>query len=130
METFRKIFNALMVLCFLLSAALQYNDPDPYIWVPIYLAGAWVCYKAYKGQFDGRWYAICSISYLLYAGYLFFTSEGVLSWFSEHHRDSLVQTMKASKPWIEQTREFGGLLILLFALAVNWLLLRKNSLAK
>jgi hypothetical protein len=27
--------------------------------------------------------------------------------------------MKAEKPWIEETREFGGLLILMIAMAVN-----------
>jgi hypothetical protein len=29
--------------------------------------------------------------------------------------------MKATKPWIEKTREFGGLLILIFVLGLNLL---------
>jgi hypothetical protein len=29
--------------------------------------------------------------------------------------------MKATKPWIEESREFGGLLIVIFSLALNYL---------
>jgi hypothetical protein len=29
--------------------------------------------------------------------------------------------MKAEKPWVEQTREFGGLMIMILAMAVNLL---------
>ncbi|ULQ51098.1 transmembrane 220 family protein [Flavihumibacter fluvii] len=127
MERFRKIFNGVMVVLFLLSALLQYNDPDPYVWVPLYGAGAWLSYQALSKKFKGWLYACCGIVYAAYAAFLFFTSDGVLSWFNEHHADNLVQTMKATKPWIEQTREFGGLLILLTSLLINWFLFRKTT---
>ncbi|HWJ27084.1 MAG TPA: hypothetical protein VNS32_11110 [Flavisolibacter sp.] len=35
--------------------------------------------------------------------------------------------MKATKPWIEETREFLGLLLLVIALLVNSIWLRKNA---
>jgi hypothetical protein len=35
--------NAIMLLMFLFSAAVQYNDPDPLGWIAIYLAAAAVC---------------------------------------------------------------------------------------
>jgi len=41
-----------------------------------------------------------------------------------------VQTMKAEKPWIEDTREFGGLVILIFVLMVNFQYAKKNSAKK
>lgn len=67
------------------------------------------------------------IGYLGYAVYLFFTKDGVLDWATKHDAESLVQTMKAEKPWIEDTREFGGLLILIVVLVVNYIYFRKHS---
>lgn len=116
-----------MVVLFVLFAALQYNDPDPQVWIPIYLAAAWLCYEAIRNAYKGWFYAVCTIVYLGYAGFLFFTTDGVLSWFNQHNEENLVQTMKASKPWIEQTREFGGLLIVLVTLGLNWFFFRRKS---
>lgn len=34
--------NRVFVVFFVVAAALQFNDPDPYIWIPVYLgAAAW-----------------------------------------------------------------------------------------
>lgn len=115
-----------MVVLFVLFAALQYNDPDPQVWIPIYLAAAWLCYEAFRNSSKGWFYAVCTIVYLGYAGFLFFTADGVLSWVTQHNEENLVQTMKATKPWIEQTREFGGLLIVLVTLALNWFYFRRK----
>ena len=65
--------------------------------------------------------------YLAYTVYLFFNESGVLSWINQHDKENIVQTMKATKPWIEQTREFFGLIILLVALTINMLWLSKSS---
>ena len=125
-----RIFNLVFVVIFVLFAALQYNDPDPYIWIPIYLYAAWFCWKASKGQYFPRAYLLGIAVYLGYAAYLFFTKDGVLDWAEEHHAENLVQTMKAEKPWIEDTREFGGLLILIFVLLLNYIYaVRKKKLS-
>jgi hypothetical protein len=58
---------------------------------------------------------------LVYAIILFTEKDGVRAWVTEHNAEDLVQTMKATKPWIEKTREFGGLLILIFVLGLNLL---------
>lgn len=115
-----RIVNLIFIVLFLLSAALQYNDPDPYIWVPIYLFGAWICYQSLRGVFRPRLYQAGWLVYGGYAIFLFFDRTGVWNWISEHHAENIVQTMKATKPWIEETREFGGLLILVLALLLNW----------
>jgi hypothetical protein len=57
--------------------------------------------------------------YGLYAVYLLLDKNGVLSWANEYAAESLVTSMKAEKPWIEETREFGGLLILMAVFALN-----------
>ena len=46
-----KYVNAVFCLVMLLFAAVQYNDPDPYFWIPIYLIPAlWAAVAAYRPQ--------------------------------------------------------------------------------
>ncbi|MCU7552817.1 transmembrane 220 family protein [Chitinophagaceae bacterium LB-8] len=117
------IFNVLFVILFLLFTALQYNDPDPYVWMPLYLYGALLCWLAIKKIYKVGLFIIGIVVYALYAVYLFFDTNGVLSMVEKHHSENIVQTMKATKPWIEETREFWGLIILLSVLLINmvWL---------
>ena len=114
-----KVFNIIFSVLFVISAVLQYNDPDPYLWIPLYLYGAWLCFKAFRNQFDIKLYWIGLAVYLSYAVFLFFDKTGVLSWAFEHDAENIAQSMKAAKPWIEETREFFGLLILVGALLTN-----------
>jgi hypothetical protein len=123
-----KIFNLFFCLLFIFSAALQYNDPDPYIWIPIYLYGAVLCWLAFRNRFYPKAYLIGTMIYVIYAGLLFFQKEGVIDWYMKHDSESLVQTMKATKPWIENTREFGGLLLLIIALLVNFFYAKRHRL--
>jgi hypothetical protein len=121
-----KVFNVIFIILFIFSAALQYNDPDPYIWMPIYLYGAYLCYQAIQKKYNPALYIIGLVVYLGYATYLFFDKQGVLNWAGEHHAESITQSMEATKPWIEETREFGGLLILIVVLLINMVWLRKK----
>ena len=114
-----KIFNLIFSLLFLASAALQYNDPDPYIWMPIYLYGTILCWLAFRNQFYPKAYIAGILIYTGYAVYLFFAADGVLDWMQKHNAENIAATMKATKPWIEETREFFGLVILIIVLAVN-----------
>jgi len=116
-----KIFNLVFCLLFIFSAGLQYNDPDPYLWMPIYLYGAVLCWLAFKNKFYPNAYLIGIAAYLLYAVIKIFQVNGVIDWYNDHDSESLVQSMKAEKPWIENTREFGGLLILIVVLLINYL---------
>ena len=115
-----KIFNLLFCLLFVFSAGLQYNDPDPYLWMPIYLYGAVLCWLAFRNKFYPKAYLIGIMAYLLYAGIKIFEVNGVIDWYNDHDSESLVQSMKATKPWVENTREFGGLLILIIVLLVDY----------
>lgn len=115
-----KLFNLVFCLLFVLSAALQYNDPDPYTWIAIYLYGAIFCWLAFRGKFYPRAYLVGIIVYTVYAGYLFFAADGVLDWIQEHNAENIAASMKAEKPWIEETREFFGLIILIVVMAVDY----------
>lgn len=123
-----RIFNYAFFVLFLLFAGLQYNDPDPYLWIPIYLYAAFFSYQAAIGKYHRKSYAFGIIFYLCYAVYLFFTKDGVADWMNVHHSESLVQTMKAEKPWIEDTREFGGLMILIAVMLTNYITAIKKGL--
>jgi len=49
-----------------------------------------------------------------------FDTNGLLDWLNLHHAENIAQTMKAEQPWIEESREFFGLIILIVVLSVNY----------
>jgi hypothetical protein len=114
-----KILNIFFIVLFVLSALLQYNDPDPYIWAPIYLYGALLCFLAIRGRYNSILYITGLVIYISFAIFLFIDDDGVLAWAQKHDAENIAQSMKATKPWIEQTREFFGLLVLSGALVAN-----------
>lgn len=116
-----RYLNLSLAIIFALFAALQYNDPDPYIWIPIYGFAATLCFLAFRGKFFKKALLAGILICMAYAVYLFTDKDGVLAWARDHEAESLVQTMKATKPWIEESREFGGLLIVIAALGFNYL---------
>ena len=122
-----KIFNILFCVLFLIFAGLQYNDPDPYIWIPIYLYGAILCWLAFRNQYYPKAYVAGIIIFAGYALYFFFTENGVLDWIQKHNAENIAASMKASTPWIEDTREFFGLVILIVVLLVNLIYAKRKG---
>ena len=120
-----KLFNIIFCFIFILFAALQYNDPDPYIWVPIYMYAAVLCWLAFRKKYYPRWYIAGIIVYTVYGIGLFFWKNGVLDWIIKHHAANITETMKADQPWIEETREFFGLVILIVVLLINYFYAKK-----
>jgi hypothetical protein len=115
-----KIFNLFFSVIFVLFAALQYNDPDPYVWIPIYMYAAVLCWLAFRGKYFPRAYLTGIVVYAIYAGYKFFDENGVWDWVTKHRAENIADTMKAEQPWIEETREFFGLVILIVVLAIDY----------
>jgi hypothetical protein len=122
-----KIFNLVFIVLFVLFAALQYNDPDPYLWIPIYLYGALICWMGYRGKMNFVALFAGLAVYIVYALYLFVEEDGVLSWIIDHDAENIAGTMKASNPWIEDSREFFGLVILITVFLINYFHFRKRS---
>lgn len=116
-----------MALLFILFAALQLNDPDPLLWISLYVYASYLCINRFRGKYQPRGYALAIMVYTIYAAYLFFDKNGVLSWINDHQAENLVTSMKAEKPWIEESREFGGLLILIITMTINWVIKKKNE---
>ncbi len=118
-----KILNIFLVTLFVLSALVQYNDPDPYIWVPIYLFPAAVSFYAIKGKYNKTVILIGLIPTTLFMiSYI----PDFMNWI-KMGEPSIVETMKAEKPYVELTREFGGLVICVAALVFQYIKARNTE---
>jgi len=125
-----KTFNIIFCTVFVLFAALQYNDPDPYVWVPIYMYTAVLCWLAFRNQFYPKAYLLGIAVYAVYAVYKVFDQNGLIDWITKHNAENIAETMKAQKPWIEETREFFGLVILIVVLLINYLYAKRKIIRK
>ena len=116
-----KIFNFIFIFIFIVFAGLQYNDPDPYVWMPIYLYAALLCWLSIKGKFYPKAYWAGFVVYGSYAVYKMFDENGLIDWIRKHHAENIAGTMKAETPWVEETREFFGLVIVMTVLLINYI---------
>jgi hypothetical protein len=97
---------------FLLFAIVQWNDPDPVIWMVFY-GGMSLIYVllALGKKFAFYLSVLMLIVSLLYMGLIL---PEIIKWIKDG-MPSIVQSMKATIPTIEYTREFLGLLLCLIA---------------
>ena len=79
-----------------------------------------LCWLAFRNKYYPGWYIGGIIVYAVYGVGLFFWKNGVLDWMTKHDAANITGTMKADQPWIEETREFFGLVILIVVLAVDY----------
>lgn len=121
-----KYFNIFWCIVFIVFAALQYNDYDPYIWIPIYGAAAILCWLAFKNRYHPKVNMVFIILLSVYAIYKVFDNNGLIDWVVSHHAENIAETMKAEKPWIEESREFFGLLIVIIIMAADYLYARRK----
>ena len=122
-----KVFNIFFCLIFIVFAGLQYNDPDPYVWVPIYMYTSVLCWLAARKRYYPKYYLLGIAVYALYAVYKVFDTNGLVDWIKLHHAANIAETMKAEQPWIEESREFFGLIILIVVLGINYFVAVKKS---
>lgn len=100
------IFFALMFIAF---AALQVNDPDPVLWILIYGVMAVVSVMAIFDFYNRKLLIALAVLYVVYMMILF---PGVSEWFRQDDKSVLFDdVMKMEYPYIEESREFLGLLI-------------------
>ena len=114
------IFNIVFLIAFLVFAWFNLNDRDSWLWVPIYLAPALLCGLAAFDKYYPSIYLVLIVLYVIYAIVLFFARDGVKDWLLKYNKQSIVESMQATKPYIEKTREFFGLLIVIAVLLVNY----------
>jgi len=109
-----RILHYVFAAVFLVMAGLQFNDPDPIYWVAVYSSTALISIGKGLGRYSEFWAAL-TIGAIV-AG-MMFTIPGVLNFIEYGTFEELTGEMIASKPYVESTREFGGLFIALIVLA-------------
>jgi hypothetical protein len=118
-----KIVNIVLSILFLLFLGVQYNDPDPYLWMPIYGFVAWMCGLAAL-QKPNKTLILIGLGIL--SVYTLTYIPDFIAWI-KMGMPNIVETMKAEKSYIELTREFGGLVVCDVVLAWQYLQAKKNE---
>ena len=117
-----KFFNIFFCIVFILFAVVQYNDPDPFLWVPIYLYPALLCFlKFIQKPIPSLAYWAGFLVFGVYAIYKMFDTNGIINWVQFHNASNIVSTMKEEKPWIEVSREFFCFVIILIVFVINYI---------
>lgn len=116
-----KSTHLLFALTLLAFAALQFNDPDPVVWISFYTICAAVPALALFNRPVRLifWLALlfCGITLAMYAS-------GAHHYYLHKDQEPLMQSMNPDKPYIEEAREFGGALIALVLICISTLLAR------
>jgi hypothetical protein len=121
-----KIFNLFLTALFVISAALQYNDPDPLLWISFYLAVAVICVFAAFGKFN-RWANLLVMAACIYLLTPLFPP--FVQWVKDG-MPSITESMKASSPHVELVREFLGVAIALAVVIFQYVRGRMQTLNK
>ena len=119
----KKIIDATLAVLFFLFTAVQFNDPDPLLWIAIYGIVGLVSIGAFFGKYHQ--YTLISLLLIITVWSLLLLPN-VFTWLSTSALGELAGEMMSDKPYIEGTREFGGLLIADLALIYHWLESRKR----
>jgi uncharacterized membrane protein len=114
MNYFIKYFFSFWVLVFLLFAYWQINDPDPEIWVSIYVIAALFSGMAVRGKHPLIPLGIAIVACII--GAVYFFPDSVSEWigFELENKDLTMKTKES-----EEARETFGLLIVAIVLSVS-----------
>jgi hypothetical protein len=122
-----RVVNFILAIMFMGFAFLQLNDPDPVIWILIYGVMAVFCVMAMFDFYSRK--ALIAVL-LIYTAYSFFYIPGVIEWLQHDKRSALFDDVaKMEHLYIEESREFLGLLICIAVLAVYLYRARKTRAA-
>ncbi|MCC6152926.1 MAG: transmembrane 220 family protein [Candidatus Hydrogenedentes bacterium] len=117
-----RIVSIIMFILLLLCVAVQYNDPDGWIWALIYAYGAAVTWPAIRGRYT-VWALIGAIGY--FAGAIYWTPKEMVE-----HPENLLLDLRMHEKGVEEVREDIGLYIAavwMTVLSVMWWLNRNKA---
>ena len=114
-----KALNVLMAVVFITCVVLQYNDPDPLTWMPMYGSAAVVC-VLYAASFL-RWWTSAAVGVFA----LVWASTIAPRVIGKTHFGDMFESMQA-KGGVEEAREMGGLLIVAVWMLVLTLAVRRR----
>lgn len=96
-----------------LAAFIQWNDPDPIYWIAVYAATGVVVVSQAFGRLNRFWVTLVIGAVM---GGLLMTLGGLVDYLRSGDWGSITGEMTASKPYVEEAREFGGLALSLLLL--------------
>lgn len=114
MHAFPKYFFISFTLLFLLFAYFQLNDPDPEIWVSIYVAAMVFAGLGVRGKYPLIPLSIAILACII--GAIYYFPQSVSGWISQELEQKDL-TMKT--PQMEEARETFGLLIIAVVLGYS-----------
>ena len=104
-----RILNFILAVMFLIFAFVQVNDPDPVVWILIYGIMAVMCILAFFEFYPTK---VTLGLLLVMTLYSFTYVPGVIEWLGSDDKTLLFDDIaKMQYPYIEEAREFLGLLI-------------------
>jgi len=104
-------------------AGLQFNDPDPIIWISFYVLCALIPSLLVFNIFN-RPLFILAIAWCCVE--LFISAPGAYQYYLHMAEEPLMQGMNPQKPYIEECREFLGALIALALVLISAVLAKKK----
>ncbi|MCG8310943.1 MAG: transmembrane 220 family protein [Cytophagales bacterium] len=107
-----RIISYFLGIIFTLFAAVQFNDPDVWLWVPAYLLPAAIAFAFPHISLRKNYLVLLAIIYLIAAIALFPPS--VTDWISAEEE---AKSLGMKLPGIEEARESAGLFICFLAIA-------------
>ena len=120
-----RIISIFLGILFAWSGAMQTNDPDPGLWIIVYLALAAACVLAALWRVVLPLVGIVGVAALVWSASLF---PGVVELFANHPAGDLLTGMSPDRPYVEEARESLGLLIGALAMAyLGWQIARIRS---
>ena len=120
----KRIPHLLLALMFLAFTVVQFNDPDPVLWIAIYGAMMVICALAAFNMYYSKVMLVLMAGYIIYMALLL---PGFKDWLQSPDRSLLFDDIaKMQYHYIEESREFLGLLICEVVLVVYILIARKK----
>jgi hypothetical protein len=118
-----KIITIIFSIVLALFVVVQFNDPDPFIWILAYGLGLFTVLLSLTAYYNSKISLFLVAVYWLWAAFLF---PSVVEWWQKENGQNLMQRMVDDKMYIEETRECGGLLIAGLLLLINYWFYRKK----
>lgn len=118
-----KLLNSFLAILFILFAIVQYNDPDPWAWIALYLFVAVVCGFAFFSRYH-RYIIIAGLAVCII--WLATLVPDFIRWV-KMGMPTITGSMKAEAPHIELTREFLGLAVCMAALGFQYFQAKKKG---
>lgn len=118
----KKIGHLFLALLLVVFAVLQWNDPDPFLWILMYLITACLPILALFDKLQ-KWVPefLAVVLFLLFA----FSVPDIMAWIKDGC-PSIYDEMKAETPYVESVREALGIMICLIV-AFGYLFSRRKQ---